>query len=127
VKYTEASVFCIQQRNEPADYRPPLLLFRFPLEVGSVWTSHAVSENRTSDLTGEVLRTETVTAAGRSFETFVIKTLITFSGNQEGRRSDTWWFAPSLGMPVRWQESTEAQQGPANFSQHATWTLTATP
>jgi hypothetical protein len=127
VVYTHVGIFCIRQENDPATYDPPLLLFEFPLEVGNVWTSHSESEERTNDLTAEVLRTETITAAGRTFDTFVIKTLITFTGDQEGIRSQTWWFDPVVGVSVKWQEETEARQGPATFRQNATWVLTGLP
>ncbi len=56
-----------------------------------------------------------------------MKTTLNFSGDQNGQRQETWHFAPSLGVPVKWSEQTSASESGATFTQNATWTLTSAP
>ena len=59
--------------------------------------------------------------------TCIVKTTLNFSGDQNGQRQETWHFAPSLGVPVKWSEQTSASESGATFTQNATWTLTSAP
>ena len=70
-----------------------------------------------------VLRTETLTIAGRRVATFVIETSIEMTGSEHGSRLQRWWYSPSLALPVRWHEEYQAARGPASYEANLTVTF----
>jgi len=88
-------------RDDRRAVTPPSLYLPAGLRVGRAWTERY----RTGDLrvtaTSRVVRAERVDVGGRSVPTLVVVTRSETSGPHPGTRTETIWWAPSLGLEVR--------------------------
>jgi hypothetical protein len=123
-----ARVTCagISETSE-VSFSPPELRARAPLSVGGSWSGRSGDEDRTESYRTTVVRTESITVAGLTVPTFVIETSIDLTGNENGRRFQRWWYAPTLGLPVRWYEEISAERRGATYSEQATFTVVSLP
>ena len=124
LEYEFAQVSCAgtaQATN--VDYSPPQEKVRLPLRVGASWNGQGGDAQRTETYAAKVLRTETLTIAGRAVNTYVIETSIRMTGDEHGTRLQQWWYAPTLAMPVQWHEEYDAARGPASYEAQLTVTL----
>ncbi|HJP66895.1 MAG TPA: hypothetical protein VKA30_11410 [Actinomycetota bacterium] len=119
-----ARVTCagVAQTSE-ISFSPPELRVVAPLKVGAEWSGASGDADRTEHYRATVLQTETLSVAGRSVPTFVIETRIDLTGSESGHRLQRWWYAPSLGMPVRWYEEISASRSGATYSERATFAV----
>jgi hypothetical protein len=119
-----ARVTCagVAQTSE-ISFSPPELRVSAPLEVGAQWSGTSGDADRTEHYRAQVVREETLVVAGRSVPTFVIETRMDLTGNESGRRFQRWWYAPSLGMSVRWYEEISASRSGATYAEHATFAV----
>jgi hypothetical protein len=104
------------------DVTPPSLDHPSDLSVGRTWSGRYRSGPMTVDFTAGVTGKETATVDGKRVPVFVIRMQSEFEGPTSGSRTDTFDWAPSLSLPVRWsiQQSTT---GEAEFDMDATLEL----
>lgn len=128
LEFEQATVTCAGQRQSTdVDFSPAQLRIRGPLRVGDSWSSTGGDAQRTESATSRVLRTEPVTVAGRDVATYVVETHVDISGSESGTRTQRWWWAPSLALPVRVFEEISAQRSGGQYTSSATTTVTALP
>ena len=128
LSYEIATVTCqgVRQSSETS-YAPVQPRIELPLRVGRTWHYTGGGSSRTEDATFKVLRTETLSVAGRQVLTYVVQTTTTFTGDESGTRDQTWWYAPSLALPVKWREKQSGHRSGASYSGDITATITALP
>lgn len=126
--YEIATVTCqgVRQSSETS-YSPEQKRVQLPLHVGASWHDHGGGSDRTEDATAKVLRTETLTIAGQQVLTYVIETTTSFTGSESGTRDQTWWYAPSWAVPVKWHEKQSGHRSGASYSGDITATVLARP
>jgi hypothetical protein len=126
--YEIATVTCqgVRQSSETS-FAPEQKRVAIPLKVGASWHNHGGSSDRTEDATTKVLRTETLTIHGERVLTYVIETTTSFTGGESGTRDQTWWYAPSWAMPVKWHEKQSGHRSGASYSGDITATVLARP
>ena len=126
--FEQATVTCAGQRqSSDVTFSPAQLRIRGPLHVGDSWTSSGGDADRTEDATTKVLRTEQRTVDGRSLTTYVVETTARISGSESGSRTQRWWWAPALALPVQVFEEISAQRSGGQYSSSATTTVTDLP
>lgn len=128
LSYEIATVTCqgVRQSSETS-FAPEQPRVELPLRVGKSWHYKGGGNNRTEDASFKVLRTETLSVAGRQVVTYVVQTTTTFTGDESGTRDQTWWYAPSLAMPVKWREKQSGHRSGASYSGDITATVISTP
>jgi hypothetical protein len=126
--YEIATVTCqgVRQSSETS-YAPAQPRVRLPLKLGAGWHYQGGGSSRTEDATFRVLRTESLTIGGRQVLTYVIGTTTSFTGDESGTRDQTWWYAPSWSMPVKWHEKQTGKRSGASYSGDVTVTVLAHP
>jgi hypothetical protein len=126
--YEIATVTCqgVRQSSETS-FTPEQKRVELPLKVGASWHNHGGGSDRTEDATTKVLRTETLTIHGERVLTYVIETTTSFTGGESGTRDQTWWYAPSWAMPVKWHEKQSGHRSGASYSGDITATVLARP
>jgi hypothetical protein len=126
--FEQATVTCSGvKQSTTVDYSPAQTRVRLPLQVGAGWSSRGGDANRTEAATSKVTGTSRVSVAGRSYLVYVIDTHIDMTGSESGTRDQTWWYAPSLGVPLRWHEALSGSRSGATYSADYTCEVTATP
>ena len=124
LEYEFAQVSCAgRAQSTNLKYSTPQQKVELPIRVGATWSGSGGDADRTETYHAKVLRKETLLIAGRSVETFVIETSVNMTGKEHGTRLQRWWFAPSLGLPVRTYEKYDAAQGPASYQAEITVTF----
>lgn len=128
LSYEIATVTCqgVRQSSETS-YAPVQPRVELPLQVGKSWHYMGGGSSRTEDATFKVLRTENLTIAGRQVLTYVVQTTTSFTGDESGTRDQTWWYAPSWAMPVKWREKQSGHRSGASYSGDVTATVVAGP
>jgi hypothetical protein len=126
--YEIATVTCqgVRQSSD-TDFAPPQLRVRLPLAVGAVWTNKGGDDDRTEQSSSRVARTETLTVAGQQLLTYVIETTTSFTGGENGSRTQTWWWSPTWAIPVKWSEHIDGHRSGAAYSEDVTVTVTSRP
>lgn len=115
--YEIATVTCQGVRQSSAtSFAPPQLRAELPLVVGARWHNHGGGSSRTEDSDSTVTRTETLTVAGQHVLTYVIDMTTSFTGDETGTRHQTWWYAPTWAMPVKWTEKQSGSRSGASYS-----------
>lgn len=93
------------------EFSPPYPAYAFPLETGKTWsvrvtgTHPASGERRSVRVDGEVLGSERITTPAGAFDTIKVRRRV-YAGDwkpwkNETNITETDWFAPALGRPVR--------------------------
>jgi hypothetical protein len=97
---------------------PPSLDHPSDLSVGRTWSGRYRLGRMTVDFEASVIGKETAAIDLTSLPVFVIRTRSEFEGPISGTRTDTFSWAPSVSLPVRWsiQQSTT---GEAEFAMDA--------
>jgi hypothetical protein len=128
LEFEQATVTCAGQRQSSAvTFTPPQPRILAPLKVGAHWASTGGDAQRTEEISARVLRTETLTVAGRRIPTYVVETHVQITGSESGSRTQRWWWAPSLALPVRVFEEITAQRSGGQYTSSATTTVTGLP
>jgi hypothetical protein len=128
LEFEQATVTCAGQRqSSDVTFSPPQLRIRSPLTVGAHWSSTGGDAQRTETASTRVLRAETLTVSGRRIPTYVVETKVQISGSESGNRTQRWWWAPSLALPVRVFEEISAQRSGGQYTSSAATTVTALP
>jgi hypothetical protein len=126
--YEEATVTCSGiKQSTTVNYDPAQTRIQLPLTVGATWHSHGGDANRTEDASSKIAGTTHLTVAGRSYLTYVIDTRIAMSGSESGTRDQRWWWAPALGVPLKWSESLSGSRSGASYSADVTCTVSKLP
>jgi hypothetical protein len=115
------------QESDDAAYSPPVQRFRFPLVVGASWRGRSDAAKRTEASTTRVVSTGSLTIEGRSVKVWQVEDHIVITGDQSGSRNETWWYAPSYGMAVKFRIDTSVKQGGASFTSELELTLARGP
>ncbi len=126
--YEIATLTCqgIRQSSETS-YKPEQPRIELPLKVGASWHYKGGGSSRTEDATFSVQRTEYLTIQGHQVLTYVVHTATSFTGDESGTRDQTWWYAPSWAMPVKWHEKQSGHRSGASYSGDITATVVAGP
>ncbi|MCU1595891.1 MAG: hypothetical protein JWO12_3283 [Frankiales bacterium] len=126
--YEIATVTCqgVRQSSETS-YSPAQLRAKLPLSVGSSWSNKGGDAQRTETSTSKVTGRQTLVVAGSPTPTYVISTTTTISGQESGDRTQTWWYAPSWALPVKWTETIHGQRSGASYSESVTVTVLSRP
>jgi hypothetical protein len=126
--FEEATVTCSGvKQSTTVNYSPAQLRAALPLRVGASWTSKGGDSARTEDAHAKVTGTQRLTVAGHSYLTYVIDTTVQMTGSETGSRTQRWWYAPSLGLPLRWHEELSGSRSGATYAENLTCTVTALP
>jgi hypothetical protein len=88
-------------RTDDVNLVPPPLIYPRTLKVGAQWRQRYALRDMTVDALVRVTGRTVVPVAGQDVPVFVIRTNGVVTGPIAGRRDDTEWYAPSLGMPAR--------------------------
>ena len=122
-----ARVTCagVAQTSE-ISFSPPELRVS-SLKTGATWSGKSGDADRTESYRATVIRSESMIVEGISVPTFVIETRMVLSGKETGRRVQRWWYAPSLGLPVKWYEQISAARSGATYEERATFTVVSLP
>lgn len=89
-------------RTQDDTMAPPPLVYPSRLAVGDAWRQRYALHNLDVDARVRVLRRDVVRVGDADVPVFVIRTDGVITGAIPGRRVDVDWYAPSLGLPVRW-------------------------
>jgi hypothetical protein len=81
----------------------------WPLSVGKTVDVNASRENQVWHVEFKVLRTERVNVPAGTFDTFVIQQRERGIGGNSYRGTTTRWYAPTLGVPVKYEQVIESQ------------------
>jgi hypothetical protein len=126
--FEEATVTCSGvKQSSTISYSPAQLRARLPLAVGATWHSKGGDSARTEDANARVTGTQYVTVAGHRYLTYVITTTVRMTGSETGTRQQEWWYAPSLGVPLKWHEQLSGSRSGATYSEDLTCTVTELP
>lgn len=96
-------------RDDRRDLRPPPLHLPRRLEVGRTWSGRYTAGELPVTYRSEVLRREAVEVAGQRLPAFVVRTVGDTGGAHPGRRVDTFWWSPRLGLRLRWTIDMEVE------------------
>ena len=126
--YEEATVTCggIKQ-SSTVSFSPAQQRVQLPLSTGATWTTDGGDGGRTEHATFQVVGQQTVNVAGHPYDTWVIDTHVSMSGDETGSRDQRWWWSPDLGMPVKWHESLSGKRSGATYSEDVTVTVVGLP
>lgn len=104
------------------DVTPPSLDHPADLSVGRAWDGRYRQGEMSVEYRARVTGREAVTVDGTRVPTYVIRMQSDFEGPTSGSRTDTFHWAPSLSLPVRWsiQQTTS---GESEFEMDATLEL----
>jgi hypothetical protein len=126
--YEQATVTCQGVRQSSAtSFSPAQPRVRLPLQVGASWTYKGGGDSRTETSTFTVDRTETLTVAGERVLTYVIHAASSFSGDETGTRDQTWWYAPTWAMPIKWHDKQSGGRSGASYTGDITATVLSHP
>jgi hypothetical protein len=89
-------------RDDRRELRPPPLHMPRRPAVGRTWSGRYVAGELPIAYRGEVLRREAVVVGGRRLPAVVVRTVSDTGGAHPGRRTDTFWWSPTLALPLRW-------------------------
>jgi len=106
---------------------PPQLLIRWPLEIGDRWASDWSSGSTTGHSSSEVIGARDVTAAGRSWRCYDIRTDTTFTGDAQGEQHQTACWVPDLGMSIDDDQDYRGTYNGVSFEISSHTSLLATP
>lgn len=111
-------------QTSEADYKPPMIQIPFPLAVGAVrrGTTQALDSGgsvvRTEDWTARVVGQERLSIAQSQLDTWiVVMERASRPGSAEQvKRTRRYWYAPSLGIWVKWNEHLDAARSTAGIT-----------
>ena len=126
--YEEATVTCggIKQ-SSTVNFSPAQQRVQLPLSAGATWTTKGGDGGRTETASFQVAGQQTVTVAGHSYDTWVIDSHVSMSGDETGTRDQRWWYSPDLGMPLKWHESLSGKRSGATYSENVTVSVVGLP
>jgi RND superfamily putative drug exporter len=108
-------------------FNNPQPLIKWPVRIGETWTTDWYTNGVSGRTTSKVLGERQVSAAGRTYRCYDVKSDSTFSGQAQGEQHQTACWVVELGMAVETQgEYRGSYNGvPFDLRQHAV--LTGTP
>jgi hypothetical protein len=126
--YEQATVTCAGiKQSTTVGYTPAQLRAKLPLSVGSSWTSKGGDSGRTEDESGKVTGTSHLSVGGKSYLVYIIDTTVKMSGSESGTRTQRWWYAPALGLPLKWHEAETGARSGATYKADYTCQITRLP
>lgn len=126
--YEAETVTCSgMKQSTEVDYSPPQVRVKLPLRSGESWHNHGGGSARTESGDSKVVGASRIAVQGRSYQVYEIKTHLTMSGSETGTRDQTWWYAPSLGIPLKWTETLNGRRSGANYREQLTVTVASLP
>jgi hypothetical protein len=128
LSFEQATVTCAGvKQSTTVNYSPLQLRVPADVRVGQTWHNSGGDSGRTESGASRAVGTATLTVGGRSYRTFVIDTHLDLTGDEKGSRDQRWWWAPDLGVPLKWHESLSGSRSGATYSEDATFTVVGTP
>jgi hypothetical protein len=88
-------------RTDEVNLVPPPLIYPRTLKVGAHWRLRYALRDMHVDARVRVTGRDVMSVDGQDVPVFVIRTSGVVTGPIAGRRDDTEWYAPSLGLPAR--------------------------
>lgn len=126
--YEEATVTCSGvKQSTTVDYSPAQVRVELPLRVGASWHNKGGGVDRTETGTSKVVSKTALSVAGHSYPVYEIVTSLTMSGKESGSRSQTWWYSPDLGMPLKFAEHETGKRSGATYTDDYTATVVGLP
>jgi hypothetical protein len=126
--FEQATVTCSGvKQSSVVSYTPAQLRARLPLSVGATWHSKGGDSARTEDARATVTGTTQLTVEGHRYLTYIIDTTVKMTGSEDGSRTQRWWYAPGLGVPLKWHERLSGSRSGATYSADFTCTVTELP
>ena len=89
-------------QDERRTVDPPSVFLPAGARPGTQWTEAFHTGDVSVSTQNRVLRTEQVAVDGKGLDTLVVESRSTTSGVHPGTRTEILWWAPALGLPVRW-------------------------
>lgn len=115
----------VVNNNYTCALQPPLKALPLPLKVGAKWTAKSTCQGTTTDMTGEILRTEKRTIGGAETDTFVVKSSVhTYGAGFDQQQDGTSWFSPDYRLRVREQTHVEMTFGAEKVTSDSVQELT---
>lgn len=128
LEYEQATVTCAGQRqSSDVSFRPAQVRIRGPLRVGATWSSTGGDADRTEQANSRVLRAEDLVVQGRRIATWVVETKVDITGSEHGSRVQRWWWAPSLALPLRVDETITASRSGGEYTSTASAVVVGLP
>jgi hypothetical protein len=126
--YEQETVTCfgIKQSTVVA-YQPDQVRVAGPLRVGTSWHNHGGGAARTETGTSRVVKATTMALDHHSYRVFEITTRLALAGSETGYRDQTWWYAPELGIPLKFGETLHGARQGASYSENYTATVISGP
>ena len=108
-------------------FSPPQVLVRWPVVVGTSWSSDWTAGDVHGHTTTTVTGTRTTTVAGRSYTCYAVHSDSTFTGAAQGTQHITSCWVAELGMSAEDQEQFQGTYNGVSFDVNTDAVLTATP
>jgi hypothetical protein len=126
--YEESTVTCAGiKQSSIVGYAPPQTRVELPLAVGDSWHNHGGGSSRTETGTSNVVKETSLSVGGTRYQVYEIVTKLAMTGSETGERDQTWWYAPALGMPLKFSESLHGQRSGASYTESYTATVVRMP
>jgi hypothetical protein len=128
LSYEQETVTCSGIKQSSAvSYSPAQTRVQLPLAVGNTWHNKGGGSARTETGTSNVVKRSSLQVGGTSYQVYEIVTKLALTGNETGERDQTWWYAPSLGVPLKFSETLHGHRSGANYAESYTATVIGLP
>lgn len=126
--YEQDTVTCFGvKQSSVVDYSPAQVRVAGPLRVGATWRNKGGGADRTETGTSQVVKQSTMKFKHRSYRVYEITTKLTLTGSETGYRNQTWWYAPELGMPLKFGETLHGARKGGSYTSSYTATVISGP
>jgi hypothetical protein len=126
--YEQDTVTCFGvKQSSVVDYSPAQTRVSGPLQVGERWHNHGGGSSRTETGDSRVVKKSTMTLGKASYVVYEIVTKLALAGSETGFRNQTWWYAPELGMPLKFGETLHGSRHGASYTSSYTATVISGP
>jgi len=89
-----------QKTTFTCNFPDPMPAPPWPPTVGATFTGHAECSGFTTDVSGKIESSRTVTLDGSNVGVFVVHATIVTHGQVESTMDEVDWFAPAVGVPT---------------------------
>lgn len=126
--YEQATVTCLGiKQSTVVDYSPAQVRVAGPLRVGAHWHNHGGGSNRTETGMSKVVKASTMRYGHRTYDVYEIVTRLAMTGSESGYRDQTWWYAPQLGLPLKFSETLHGARQGGSYTETYTATVISGP
>ncbi len=109
------------------DLQPPPMVVRWPVRVGDSWSGSWTANGTSGKTSVRVDRSESMSAMGSAWKTYVLETTTTTTGQASGTTKVTSWYAPDLGLDLRRVSDFSGSYQGVPFQAHSDQVITSRP